>query len=115
MSQHKFKTSVNDIPFLVLIGWDRPMQGFFLVVYERDEKMVYSNLLDPELVDTGGYCHYLTYFEEVIEDLGICLPVEITEAVQTDAFNNMGNKTVFYWFEQSILCQNSTGFPGTKS
>lgn len=38
MSQHYFYTQHNGMKTVVLMGWDRPLQGFFLVVQKEDDK-----------------------------------------------------------------------------
>lgn len=43
MSQHRFSGG----KYSVLCGWDKPLQGFFLVIKEDDE-VQYSNLYEAE-------------------------------------------------------------------
>ena len=45
MSQHTF----HDRGYHVLCGWDRPLQGFFLVI-EKSDELQYSNLFEVPLV-----------------------------------------------------------------
>lgn len=44
MSQHRFTSG----KYSVLCGWDKPLQGFFLVIESSDEELQYSNLYEPE-------------------------------------------------------------------
>lgn len=37
MSQHHFHTIHNGQETHILMGWDRPMQGFFLVIEKEDD------------------------------------------------------------------------------
>jgi hypothetical protein len=96
MSQHHFKTlDPQGQRLTLLVGWDRPLGAFFLVVHNdtRDES-VYCNLDDE---DADGS---LAYFEARIEELGITLPLGMLDALRQDQQENAGNKTVD-WCEPS--------------
>lgn len=62
MSQHILNTimGATAAPVTVMMGWDRPLQGFFCVVEgiedgeDEDDGYIYSNLLDEELLTLGG-------------------------------------------------------------
>ena len=97
MSQHVFTTtSKSNARVGVLIGWDRPLQQFFLVVEELDSPAseegayLYSNLSDQE----ARGCRDIGYFEGKLQELGIEVPAEMLLEVAADKANNVGNRYV---------------------
>jgi hypothetical protein len=108
MSQHIFSTTVNGEEISVLMGWDRPLQGFFLVVqrcnyepvpgksYNEADLYVYSNLNDRNLLKCSGLPKTIDYFVSKLDKLGISVPTEIFENIQSDSRHNVGNKLVTY-------------------
>ncbi len=89
MSQHRFNTEYQQRPISVLAGWDRPLQGCFMVIEYLDSaagEMLYSNLDD---VDS----HPATFdqFLGVLAANGIRLPVDMLNAIQTDIEVDRGN------------------------
>lgn len=119
MSQHLFSTTHNGECITVMMGWDRPMQGYFLII-ERDldlgdeamnlddpdleneddncqddfDLYVYCNLYDPCL--KGGITKDFGYYYEKLKELNIEVPTELLENVYQDAGENAGNKFVNY-------------------
>jgi hypothetical protein len=123
MSQHKFKTVMADgRDVMVTLGWDRPLRGHFALVeqivadeveqevgkvdssaspddgedFDENDGFVYSNLRDPNLIESYGLSASLGYFEKLLKGMGILVPVQIMLAVEQDAINNVGNKLVMY-------------------
>ncbi len=92
MSQHVFLCPNDSGFYAVLMGWDRPLQQYFLVVYRAsmDDEPIYSNLYDDTSRPTLKY--YLTKLEE----LNIELPYPMVEELIQDAANNAGNKEVLH-------------------
>lgn len=91
MSQHFFTTqaevypedvSPNLSPVKVLMGYDRPCGGFFMVIEDlsEDGDIVYSNLFEPD-----PYPKTLVRFGEVLSELKITLPQGMLEEVAADA------------------------------
>ena len=83
MSQHLFKVSSQQ----VLCGWDRPLQGYFLVIEHDDhDSPVYSNLYEanphPDSFDE---------FLVVLARFGLNVPDGLIEALMQDKINNVGN------------------------
>jgi hypothetical protein len=92
MSQHYFKTQ-NEIGSLnILIGWDKPMQGYFMVIdYEKSlsDQPLFSNLtLDIP------YPKSLTSYLVILEEHGIKIPYQLIEEVKLDGEENIGNRFV---------------------
>jgi hypothetical protein len=101
MSQHRYTTTAADGRQLrVLLGYDRPLGGFFFVVEDRakppGKEAVYSNLDDPQLSLWYGLPPYLEHFQDVAKALGVALPLDILRAVLADGANRVGNKAVDY-------------------
>lgn len=98
MSQHLCHSKYKGRPVAVLMGWDRPLQGFFLTVQEADGKQeyVYCNLDDDSLEEFGGLPPSIEHFTAVLLQLGIDVPAAMVAAVLDDGANNMGNRLVMY-------------------
>ncbi|MDC5711130.1 hypothetical protein [Vibrio europaeus] len=85
MSQHTFKSNGLD----VLCGWDRPLQGYFLVIEsENQDEPLYSNLYEqnshPECFDS-----YLS----VLNRFGLVCPYGLLSRLEEDKVNNVGNES----------------------
>ncbi|EQM83537.1 hypothetical protein L683_25320 [Pseudomonas aeruginosa WC55] len=100
MSQHYFETVHKEFPIAVLLGWDRPMQHFFLVIkkpadligdpkYFHDDEVLYSNLYDANV-----FGHDLEYFGEVLRHFQIVVPASMFAQVLRDSLRNIGNRVV---------------------
>lgn len=97
MSQHVFKTTLKGQKIEVLAGWDRPLQGFFLVI-ERighgdrdDEPYLFSNLDMTE-----SHPKSFDRFRNVLDEFGITVPMEMTDEIILDGTANKGNKRVLH-------------------
>lgn len=94
MSQHFYTTkSSAGKPVQVLMGWDRPMQDFFMVVSDLafvnpEDEYLYSNLADPE-IKLGST--QLEYFLSKLAELQINVPRAMVQQVQFDCIGNIGN------------------------
>ena len=103
MSQHHYACTWQGRPISVLMGWDRPLQGFFMVIEfddagdEDDEEawLLYSNLNDSDLTPTG-MSRSCGYFQEKLAVLGVSVPTQMIEAIERDGQDNTGNKEVWY-------------------
>jgi hypothetical protein len=72
MSQHYFDTSLGDEPITVMLGWDRPLQGYFMLIESTQrDGYIYSNLEDIDLVKCGGFASSLDYFIDKMRELGV--------------------------------------------
>jgi hypothetical protein len=99
MSQHYFKASFQGKPVTITMGWDRPLQGHFLFVEvddSKEEEFVYSNLYDLALRADKGLSPSLEYFRTKLTDLGLKVPERMVLEIELDAFNNVGNRHVWY-------------------
>jgi hypothetical protein len=76
----------------VLMGWDRPLQGFFLVIDQGEDEPLWSNLYQEE-----SHPKSLEPFIKELHTRGIELPRAMIEEMEQDRLENMGNKCVVYW------------------
>lgn len=93
MSQHRFFTDDSDgRPIEVLMGWDQPMQGFFLVIERPDGALLYSNLDDRVLDKWHGLPRSLDHFFRKLRQLRIKVPKRMIDEVLLDERRNAGNR-----------------------
>jgi hypothetical protein len=121
MSQHLYPATHQGTPVSVLIGYDRPLKGFFMVIErpttlpfedlppdadeDEEDPYLYSNLADMELVPWGGLPPTLDHFLTKLQELDIpALPNVIAE-VRADQANNTGNRTVRYDAAGAVLAK----------
>lgn len=98
MSQHVFRTTLDDGRSVeVLSGWDRPLQGFFLVIEwlnapkDTEEPYLFSNLNMEE-----SHPKAYDYFRKVLAEFGIIVPQQMIEEILRDGEENKGNKRVIH-------------------
>lgn len=96
MSQHLFETTMQGKPITILMGWDRPLQGFFMVIdynhIDLDEPL-WSNLNQTE-----SHPKTLDQFIQVLNDFKFdsSVPQQMFDAVLQDQRENCGNKEVIH-------------------
>jgi hypothetical protein len=126
MSQHIFITRQDHTPVQVLMGWDRPLQGFFLVIDrlqigplahndydegdhgdcdEGEDEQIYSNLSDPDLHIFNGLPPTLTYFRQMLKQLRIDVPEPMLTQILLDQVNNTGNA----YMDHSVIVATDSG------
>ena len=121
MSRHLYPATHQGEPVSVLIGYDRRLSGFFLVIEkaapspdiadlptedDEDDPYLYSNLADMELIEWGGLPPTLDHFLRKMQELNIpALPSVIAE-VRADQANNTGNRTVRYDAAGAVLAKS---------
>lgn len=90
----------------VLTGWDRPLQGFFLVIEAaNDDRVIYCNLDDPKLSGCGGLPSSFDYFQQVTTGLGVVVPAQVWKNLQGDQIANRGNAYTIYSPDGSVVRQ----------
>lgn len=97
MSQHYFKSMHQGRPVQILMGWDRPLQGFFMVVErldatDDDVALLYSNLDDDTL--ENAHPDDLAVFQARLTALGLTVPDKMLEEIRQDQAANVGNKVM---------------------
>lgn len=97
MSQHYYRSSHQGQLITILMGWDRPLQGFFMVIeLAEKEGYFYTNLDDPALLPFNGLPDSLDHFQEKLNELGLSVPTRMIQEIQEDAAMNTGNRYVHY-------------------
>lgn len=92
MTQHYYETTCRGRPVGVVLGWDRPLHGFFMDVEYLDvlpdEEFAYSSLHESS---AKAHPRSLRPFLGVLHRLDITLPLAMLRAVQMDAEWDRGN------------------------
>lgn len=95
MSQHRFKSKTSAGQEVdVLAGWDRPLQGYFLLVKPVPDPghYLFCNLDVPD--DVPSHPQTWDFFQAKLEEFGIPMPKGLLQHLQADKANNAGNLTV---------------------
>lgn len=102
MSQHYFSTEHEGEPIQVFMGYDRPLDGYFMVIEkeiesengeddDKDDALIYSNLFEecshPNNLD--GYLAVLTA-------KNIVVPQQMLDEIKQDFLHRVGNKVVYH-------------------
>ncbi|MDD5388953.1 MAG: hypothetical protein PHD37_06390 [Gallionellaceae bacterium] len=106
MSQHYFNSKYQDRPVKVILGWDRPLGYFFLVIeFVDDEQSEPSDaadavenegLLYSNLNDRDAWQKPLSYYRDKLSQFGIAVPEAMfTESLRDEALN-VGNRHVWH-------------------
>lgn len=91
--RHTHKTIYNGRPVLVAMGFDIPLQGYFMTVEPVDENnpdtnketgMIYSNLDEPELNDNMGFASDIKLYQRRLREMNIEVPDYFFAAVLAD-------------------------------
>lgn len=99
MSKHLFKTKFHNEPITICIGWDRPLQGYFMFIErpecdQDEDRYLYSNLDDEE-----SHPETIDRFLEILRCLNLAVPEPMVKEVLEDGVSNCGNKTVEHRIE----------------
>lgn len=113
MSQHVYRTTHEGQPIAVLLGWDRPIGHYFMVIEwqgqrftdapwaiamdDATDNLLYSNLDEPNPFELS-----LAYFKVKLDELGIRVPEPMFEQVERDRFYRAGNRHVTYQADGSF-------------
>ena len=103
MSQHTFKTTRDGEPICVLMGWDRPLAYFFLVVErlamtDDENAYLYLYLDDPGAIDCS-----LDYYRKKLSELGISVPESMFVEAENDRQHNVGNRVVEHNLDSGVV------------
>ena len=95
MSQHLFRSKTGaGLPVDVLCGWDRPLQGFFLVIEETEgdvDEPLFSNL-DQPISHPPTFAPWLA----VLQRTGITIPDSLLANLAGDQRDNVGGHVTRY-------------------
>ncbi len=102
MSQYFHKETINGFTYEVQIGWDEPLQRYYMVIDREgslSDEPEYSNLLDDDAISTNVD---LLYFVEIaLEKFGITIPKEIQLKVREDEAKN--RKSIEKSFDELLV------------
>lgn len=102
MSQHYFDTFHKGLPITVLLGWDRPLSYFFLVIQKPAELIDSSMEVESEhylysyLYEKDPFGLSLDYYRAVLRHFQILVPESMFIEVQRDCARNVGNRIVVH-------------------
>lgn len=96
MSQHYFHTHRHGEPITVVLGWDRPLGQYFLLVERREPFPGQEDYLHVDLPQPGATAPGLEQFRARLDELDIQVPPAMFEEVERDGANNVGNRLVVY-------------------
>ena len=99
MSQYHYMFVHKGKKTEVFMGWDRPLQGFFLVIDQGGEEPLWSNL-DQEV----SHPNSLTPFLVELNNRGINAPESMISELLEDQRQNVGNKNGVYWSGGRVEC-----------
>ena len=115
MSQHVYRTTHDGQPISVLLGWDRPIGHYFMVIEWQGPRFTESpwaiamddatdndNLLYSNLDEPNPFELTLAYFKAKLDELGIRVPEPMFEQVEGDRLNRAGNRHVTYQADGSF-------------
>ncbi len=94
MSRHRFKTTLQGRPISVDMGWDRPLQGFFMLVQREDASIEEESFLYDNLSQEVSHFATIDPYLDVLTSLNITIPNEMVEEIWRDGEENVGNKCV---------------------
>lgn len=102
MTRHIFCTEYFGRPITILMGWDRSLQGFFMLiefVTEAREAAIYSQLTDPDLKASGGFADDLAPFIRALKRLALTVPESMLQELRLDGMLNKStsSKHVTHW------------------
>jgi hypothetical protein len=94
MSRHHLRTVRNGRPWLVVVGYDRPLNEFFLQLWDDApgadaDEPAYSSLHEP----AADWRDIATVLQRLAE-LGIEVPGSMIDAVVADSVRRAGNRIV---------------------
>lgn len=91
--RHILHSIYNNRPVTVAMGFDVPLQGYFMTVEPEEENnpdaneesgMIYSNLDDPVLKPTMGMAPDLEHFKTKLQSMNIKVPDVFIATVLAD-------------------------------
>lgn len=91
--RHTQKAVYNKRPVIVAMGWDVPLQGYFMTVEPVEEDnpdaddetgMIYSNLDDKEVPGRNGMAPDIEHFKKRLLQMQIEVPPEFFGKVLAD-------------------------------
>ena len=93
MSKHMADATHEWRPVQVSVGWDRPLQGFYLLVEYVDlADDAESEYVFPNLSQSNPFPRSLDPCRDELQGLGISIPESMFEQAQLDQHRNVVNR-----------------------
>jgi hypothetical protein len=94
MSRHHVRTAMGGAPVLVAIGYDRPLDEFFVQLWPDEpganaDEPLYSSLDEP-----AADWRDIATVARKLADLGVQVPHSMIDAVAADGVQRAGNRIV---------------------
>lgn len=94
MSRHHVRTALGGVPTLVVMGYDRPLNEYFVQLWvddpgADDDEPSYSSLDEP-----GADWRDIATVVQKLDDLGVQVPRSMIDAVIADGVQRAGNRIV---------------------
>lgn len=111
MSRHYFKTVRKGFPITVVIGWDRPMDYFFMFIEKPTEliddamKVESEDFLYHNLHESDPFGHDLDYYSTVLRHFQISVPESMFIEVHLDRERHTGNRVAHHQSDGSFTDQ----------
>jgi hypothetical protein len=96
MSQHYFNTEHQGEPITVVLGWDRPLGHYFMLVERREPAPEQDDYLYINLDHADAFELELDDYRAKLEELGIKVPEVMFDEVERDCIQRVGNRQVVY-------------------
>lgn len=103
MSQHYFHTAHAGDRITVLLGWDRPLGHFFMVIERPDPQPGQDDYLYLNLDEPDAFALDLDFFKARLDELGIQVPDSMFEQVRLDEQMRVGNRVVTHHADGTFL------------
>jgi hypothetical protein len=112
MTQHNFSTTLDGSRILVIMGWDRPLRHYFIIIernppdaieegadagLEDDGCILYSNLNDP-----ADFGMEIADIKKKLAEFGISVPNSMFEQIARDQALNIVNRQVGHHVDGSF-------------
>ena len=103
MSQHRFTTKLGNTEVVVTMGWDQPLQGYFMTIMETNSATSMAENEDTEEKEVYLFDNFkqfdshpkeITGYLFELELLGIDVPRQMIDEVMMEGVRNIGNKIV---------------------
>lgn len=89
----------------VMMGWDRPLRGYFLNIFltdvsDEEEDVLFTNL---ELPPSASHPQSFDPFIAVLTNFGITVPLNVLQDLAEDKALNRGNSVTTYSQQGEVL------------
>ena len=107
MSRHSLTTTQSGAQIEILMGWDRQLHGFFMVVtcLSSSDGQASGHVLYDHVDAPDPYPRHLDGDLDALGHLGLEVPAEMLGEVLHDGITNAGNKVVRHHVSGGQYCR----------